>query len=318
MQHLEHERLVFLALGESDADDGESTHLDTCAHCRTELTALRQVAGLGVETQGLGDLPDPPDHIWQGIAAEIGAAEAVPSLTEARRQQAAAQTTTGPATTGPATTGPATTGPATTGPATTGPATTGPATTVGPTTVGPATTGQRPGGSPAGPSGPGVAGPGAGRRSPARRRTGWSRWAATAVTAVAAAAIGVVGTVSVLRPDEPAPAPTPAVLASAPLAAFGSTPKSAQGDARVLQSGQLHLHVANLPRVPGYYEVWLINPTNMEMFSIGTLGGDSDAVLPLPPNVDLKSYSVVDVSAEQYDNNTRHSGDSLLRGTLTG
>ncbi|MEU4338252.1 anti-sigma factor [Micromonospora lupini] len=288
MQHLEHERLVFLALGESDADDGESTHLDTCAHCRTELTALRQVAGLGVETQGLGDLPDPPEHIWQGIAAEIRAAEAVPSPTEARRQQAAEQATPGQTTTRQATTGQV-------------------------------TIGQRPGGSPAGLSGPGVAGgPGSGRRSRARRRAGWSRWAATAVTAVAAAAIGVVGTVSVLRPDEPAPTPTPAVLASAPLAAFGSTPKSAQGDARVLQSGQLHLHVANLPRVPGYYEVWLINPTNMEMFSIGTLGGDSDALLPLPPNVDLKSYSVVDVSAEQYDNNTRHSGDSLLRGTLTG
>ncbi|GAA2188388.1 anti-sigma factor [Micromonospora lupini] len=313
MQHLEHERLVFLALGESDADDGESTHLDTCAHCGTELTALRQVAGLGVETQGLGDLPDPPEHIWQGIAAEIRAAEAVPSLTEARRQQAAEDATTEPATTEPATTEPATTGPATTGPATTGPATTGPA------TIGKATIGQRPGGSAGGLSGPGVAGgPGAGGRSRARRRAGWSRWAASAVTAVAAAAIGVVGTVSVLRPDEPAPTPTPAVLASAPLAAFGSTPKSAQGDARVLQSGQLHLHVANLPRVPGYYEVWLINPTNMEMFSIGTLGGDSDALLPLPPNVDLKSYSVVDVSAEQYDNNTRHSGDSLLRGTLTG
>ncbi|MEV4820708.1 anti-sigma factor [Micromonospora sp. NPDC049274] len=253
MQHLEHERLVFLALGESDADDGESTHLDTCAHCRTELTSLRQVAGLGVETQGLGDLPDPPEHIWQGIAAEIRAAEVVPSLTEARLL------------------------------------------------------------------GAGVAGdPGVGRRSQVRRRAGWSRWAATAVTAVAAAAVGVVGTVSVLRPDEPAPAPPPAVLASAPLAAFGSTPKSAQGDARVLRSGQLHLHVANLPRVPGYYEVWLINPTNMEMFSIGTLGGDSDALLPLPPNVDLKSYSVVDVSAERYDNNTKHSGDSLLRGTLTG
>ncbi|MEK8107710.1 hypothetical protein NKG94_26610 [Micromonospora sp. M12] len=56
----------------------------------------------------------------------------------------------------------------------------------------------------------------------------------------------------------------------------------------------------------------------MKMFSVGTLGGDSDALLPLPPNVDLRSYSVVDVSAEQYDNDTKHSGDSLLRGSLTG
>ncbi|MGV9211644.1 anti-sigma factor [Micromonospora sp. RB23] len=264
MQHLEHERLVFLALGESEADDGERTHLDTCAHCRTELTTLRQVAGLGAETQGLGDLPDPPEHIWQGIEAQIRAAEGsavhapVGVLTSADRQQVPGQTATETVT----------------------------------------------------------------RLDPTRRRSrrdrGWSRWAATAVTAVAAAAIGVVGTVTVLRPTDPEPAKTPTVLASAPLAAFGSTPKSAQGDARVLQGGQLHLHVANLPRVPGYYEVWLINPTTMEMFSIGTLGNDADALLPLPPNVDLKSYSVVDVSAEQYDNNTRHSGDSLLRGTLTG
>ncbi|MET8277451.1 anti-sigma factor [Micromonospora sp. NPDC005174] len=266
MQHLEHERLVFLALGESDADNGESTHLDTCAHCRAELTALRQVAGLGTETQGLGDLPDPPEHIWQGIEAEIRAAEGtgvhapVAVLTGVDRQQVPGQTRATAA--------------------------------EGVTRLDPT---RRP-----------------------RRGRGWSRWAATAVTAVAAAAIGVVGTISVLRPREPEPAKTPSVLASAPLAAFGSTPKSAQGDARVLQGGQLHLHVANLPRVPGYYEVWLINPTTMEMFSIGTLGGDADASLPLPPNVDLKSYSVVDVSAEQYDNNTRHSGDSLLRGTLTG
>ncbi|MFG1883486.1 anti-sigma factor [Micromonospora sp. NPDC049102] len=266
MQHLEHERLVFLALGESDADNGESTHLDTCAHCRAELTALRQVAGLGTETQGLGDLPDPPEHIWQGIEAEIRAAEGaeghapVAVLTGVDRQQVPGQTRA--------------------------------IATEAVTRLDPP---RRP-----------------------RRGRGWSRWAATAVTAVAAAAIGVVGTISVLRPTEPEPAKTPSVLASAPLAAFGSTPKSAQGDARVLQGGQLHLHVANLPRVPGYYEVWLINPTTMEMFSIGTLGGDADALLPLPPNVDLKSYSVVDVSAEQYDNNTRHSGDSLLRGTLTG
>ncbi|MDG4808232.1 anti-sigma factor [Micromonospora sp. WMMD1120] len=270
MQHLEHERLVFLALGESEADDGEHAHLDTCAHCGTELTTLRQVAGLGAETQGLGDLPDPPEHIWQGIHAQIRAAE-VDTLpapgavsTGAGRQPVGAQGN-------------------------------------GTTDVTPSATVTR-----------------LDPTRPSRRGRGWSRWAATAVTAVAAAAIGVVGTVSVLRPTEPEPAKTPTVLANAPLAAFGSTPKSAQGDARVLEGGQLHLHVANLPRVPGYYEVWLINPTTMEMFSIGTLGGDADALLPLPPNVDLKSYSVVDVSAEEYDNNTRHSGDSLLRGTLTG
>ncbi|MEU8182152.1 anti-sigma factor [Micromonospora sp. NPDC049044] len=289
MQHLDHERLVFLALGESEADNGESTHLGTCAECRAELATLQRVAGLGAETQGLTDLPAPPEHIWHGIVAEVRAAEAVtevraaeaqPSRVETRRQQVPGQAvgTVAEQTDDDTSSGP-----------TTG-TTEATVTRLDPT-----------------------------RRSHrSRRGSGWSRWAATAVTAAAAAAVGVVGTVSVLRPDDPAPAPTQAVVASAPLAAYGSTPPTAKGDARVLRDGQLHLHVANLPRVPGYYEVWLINPTTMAMFSVGTLGGGSDALLPLPPNVDLTSYSVVDVSAEQYDNNTRHSGDSLLRGTLTG
>ncbi|MEU8422068.1 anti-sigma factor [Micromonospora sp. NPDC048835] len=277
MQHLDHDRLVFLALGESEAVDGESTHLGTCALCRAEVATLRQVAGLGAETQGLTDLPDPPEHVWQGIEAQVRAVEAGPLRTEARRHLVPGQADT--------------------------------------TTAGQADTtmAERTSGA--------VAGSTVTRLDPARRSRrgrGWSGWVATAVTAAAAAAVGVVGTVSVLRPDDPTPTPQPVVVASAPLAAYGATPPTAKGDARVLQDGQLHLHVANLPSVPGYYEVWLINPTTMEMFSIGTLGGGSDALLPLPPNVDLKTYSVVDVSAEQYDNNTRHSGDSLLRGSLTG
>ncbi|MEU8253544.1 anti-sigma factor [Micromonospora inaquosa] len=275
MQHLDHDRLVFLALGESDADNGERTHLGVCTNCRTELATLERVAGLGAETQGLSALPDPPEHLWQGIEAQVRAAEAGPSPTETRRvpEQASAMSA------------------------------------------------EQAVGVPAEQASAMPAGPTVTRLDPARRSRrgrGWSRWAATAVTAAAAAAVGVLGTVSVLRPGDPRPTPTPAVVASAPLAAYGATPPAAKGDAQVLQDGQLHLHVANLPSVPGYYEVWLINPTTMEMFSVGTLGGGSDVLLPLPPNVDLKSYSVVDVSAERYDNNTRHSGDSLLRGTLTG
>lgn len=86
----------------------------------------------------------------------------------------------------------------------------------------------------------------------------------------------------------------------------------------MFDDGRLHLHVTNLPDVVGYYEVWLINPRDMEMFSVGVLGDEQDELLPLPPNVDRQAYSVVDVSAEAYDNNTAHSGTSLLRGTLTG
>ncbi|MGK5442298.1 anti-sigma factor [Micromonospora sp. URMC 105] len=255
MQHLAHDRLVFLALGESEADNGETDHLGTCATCRGEMEALQHVAGLGADTQGLRDLPDPPEHVWQGIVAEIGAAQALPSLTEARRR------TPSEAVDAPVRAG----------------------------------------------------------RDRAGRRRSWPRWATTLVTATAAAVLGVVGTLAVLDGTDQDPAPQPAVLASGSLAAYGTTPKDANGDARIFTDGRLHLHVANLPDVPGYYEVWLINPTNMRMFSIGVLRDSSgDALLPLPPNVDLQAYSVVDVSAEQYDNKPAHSGDSLLRGTLTG
>ncbi|MEV6690532.1 anti-sigma factor [Micromonospora sp. NPDC051196] len=248
MQHLEHDRLIFLALGESEADNADRTHLDACSHCRAELAGLREVAGLGRATQSLRDLPDPPEHLWQGITAEIRAAEQLPALTITRPQPAD----------------------------------------------------RRDGAAP--------------RVVPSATRRP-RRWVRYAVTAVAAAAVGVAGTAAVLREGTP---PQPSVTASARLAAYGSTPPQARGDARVLGSGELHLHVANLPPVTGYYEVWLINPQNMEMFSIGVLGGGADVLLPLPPNVDLRQYSVVDVSAEQFDNNTAHSGDSLLRGSLTG
>ncbi|MEH1102708.1 anti-sigma factor [Micromonospora sp. CPCC 205561] len=266
MPHLDHDRLVFLALGESEADAGESTHLDTCAHCRAEFDAFRQVAGLGADTQSLRELPDPPEHVWQGIVAEIRAAEALPTLPAPRAEQ--------------------------------------------PRTEQP--TAEQPSAGGAGGAGGVVLTP--------RRRGRWSRWAVTATTAAAAAVLGVVGTLVVLDATEPAPRP-PAqrvVLASAPLRAYGSTPPDANGEARVFDNRRLHLHVVNLPDVPGYYEVWLINPRTMEMFSVGVLGDAADELLPLPPNVDLEAYSVVDVSAETYDNNTAHSGESLLRGTLTG
>ena len=80
MPHPEHDRLVFLALGEAAADAAESTHLASCAHCRAEVHTLRHVAGLGAGTRGLHDLPDPPEHVWQGIVAQVGAAESAPAV----------------------------------------------------------------------------------------------------------------------------------------------------------------------------------------------------------------------------------------------
>ena len=84
MQHLDPDRLVILALGESTEDAAESDHLAGCTDCRTEIDAMRHVAALSAETQDLRELPPPPDRVWQAITAAVAApppAQAAPSLT---------------------------------------------------------------------------------------------------------------------------------------------------------------------------------------------------------------------------------------------
>jgi hypothetical protein len=148
---------------------------------------------------------------------------------------------------------------------------------------------------------------------PRARRRGLRRRVATWSVAVGAAAVVIAVAVAVWPREASRPEQ---IVASADLAAFGSTQASAHGDAEVLADGQLRLHVADLPANQGYYQVWLIDPDTKQMFPLGVLGESAEARLPLPPDVDLARYSVVDVSAERFDNNPAHSGDSLLRGRL--
>lgn len=143
-----------------------------------------------------------------------------------------------------------------------------------------------------------------------RTRRRWPRWATAAAASIAAVAVALAVALTIARPRDQ-------ILATAALTAYGTTPPAAHGDAEVLADGQLRLHAADLPPIPGYYQVWLIDPTTLDMFPLGVLGRDTTAQLPLPTDIDLATYSLIDVSAEQYDNNPAHSGDSLLRGELT-
>ncbi|HET8685018.1 MAG TPA: anti-sigma factor [Micromonosporaceae bacterium] len=71
---MEPDRLVLLALGEAVTDEAERTHVDHCPACQADVTALREVAGLGRETQGLSrQLPAPPPRVWRQIAAAVEA-----------------------------------------------------------------------------------------------------------------------------------------------------------------------------------------------------------------------------------------------------
>jgi hypothetical protein len=153
-------------------------------------------------------------------------------------------------------------------------------------------------------------------RGPGRMR----RWAMTAAAVVAALGLGVSGTLVATREPDSVAVECGAVVARADLSALPLAPRGATGEARVLCSGpdrRLHLHVDGLALQPGYYEVWLIDPDSMEMTAIGQLGDGGDVLLPLSSTTDLRKYRLVDISAEQYDNNQAHSGQSLLRGQLT-
>src|SRR6185369_7403455 len=157
------------------------------------------------------------------------------------------------------------------------------------------------------------------------RGTGHARrWIRRTAALVAAVAVGVAGTLAATRLLRSDPSPPIAacatVVAHADLSALPLAPAGATGEARVLCDGpqrRLDLHVTGLPLQPGYYEVWLIDPNTMEMTAIGQLGDGNDVLLPLSSTTDLRKYRLVDISAEQYDNDQAHSGKSMLRGQLT-
>lgn len=314
MPHLDSELLLLIALNETSADEDELAHLGECAACREELASLTQIAQLTREAREVRDLPAPPQRVWAGIMAETGARAARAVAPNSAAVAPDAATPADSATADSAKAGPATAGPATADPSTAGSSTLLPATdaaqandsTGGPVSVPP---GERPGERPRGRRD--RPGPGRGSRAPRR----WLRSAALAAAAAVVAVVATIGAGDVIERTN-----QPAVTAHADLAAYGPTPAAAHGVARVLAGDgttQLHIHVADLPPSGGYYEVWLIDPATKQMISLGVIGTQTDVLLPLPSTVDLSEYSLVDVSAEPLDGNPAHSGDSLLRGTLS-
>ncbi|MEU2165973.1 anti-sigma factor [Streptomyces chengbuensis] len=86
------------------------------------------------------------------------------------------------------------------------------------------------------------------------------------------------------------------------------------------QSGKrsLDITVKGLPETSGYFEVWLMDSSHTKLVSMGVLGPDGHATLPVPDNIDLSEYSVVDVSVQPYNGKPDHSGDSIVRGVYAG
>ncbi|MFJ5834146.1 anti-sigma factor [Streptomyces sp. NPDC093089] len=77
----------------------------------------------------------------------------------------------------------------------------------------------------------------------------------------------------------------------------------------------LDITVRGLPESSGYFEVWLMDATHTKLVSMGVLGPDGRATLPVPDNIDLNEYSVVDISLQAFNGKPDHSGNSLVRGS---
>ena len=162
-----------------------------------------------------------------------------------------------------------------------------------------------------------VVGPDALERHRGRRRR------AVLVSVAAAVAVLVVGVgIGVANRQDAGPTE----IAAAELAPYGGADVgSAGGTVEVVsEDDQLRLQVDmhDLPApAPGtFYELWLIDPTTGTPVSVATMrDGSSDVTtsVDLPAGTDPATYDVVDVSVQEDGAGPEHSGNSVLRGTLS-
>ena len=151
----------------------------------------------------------------------------------------------------------------------------------------------------------------------ARRRWSTSWLVAASVAGVLGGAVLTAGGVALNDSgSEPAPVAAPPVVASASLTALpehegGGAAEIVQGDS----GKELVVDVSDLSEGEGFYEVWLIDPETFQMVGLGALTADSGR-FPIPDGLDLRRYTVVDVSLEPLDGDPVHSRDSVVRGEL--
>jgi hypothetical protein len=144
-----------------------------------------------------------------------------------------------------------------------------------------------------------------------RRSVAWRIWAlAASLVLVAAVGLGGWALSQRLAPTE---------VAEATLAPFPDHP-SAEGSAVVEEQsdGSLAVRVVlDADAAPDTFrEVWLITADASALVSLGVLDG-KEQTFPIPADVDLRDYVLVDVSQEPVDGDPNHSGDSIVRGELT-
>jgi hypothetical protein len=118
----------------------------------------------------------------------------------------------------------------------------------------------------------------------------------------------------------------PTEVAAAELTPFGGAQVGdAGGRVELIEDGEqarLRVDMHDLPApAPGtFYELWLLDPETGEPVSVATMkDGSSDVTtdIDVPPGTDTSRFDVVDVSVQVESAGPEHSGDSVLRGTLS-
>jgi len=152
-----------------------------------------------------------------------------------------------------------------------------------------------------------------GERRARRRHQAW------VVGAVAAAAVLIAGIALALR-DGSSSGDGTELVAAATLQPLGPVGE-ASADVELVRTDdhlELVLEARDMTPAPAgrHYELWLLDPSNpsAEPVSLGPMTGPTEA--PVPDGVDPDEYDVVDISLQEAGQE-EHSGNSLLRGTLT-
>jgi hypothetical protein len=108
------------------------------------------------------------------------------------------------------------------------------------------------------------------------------------------------------------------VVSSAPLQALPAW-SGAQGTATLEEdaAGNKVLVISMVtPRpVDGIQQVWLADATATDMTPIGPLSQPAQR-FPLPKDLDVSRFPVIDISVQQPGGDPAHSGNSIVRGTL--
>jgi hypothetical protein len=276
VSHTDPEILALRALGETAGTARDAEHAASCARCRAELARLTEVVRLARDTEPGEALQAPPPRVWDRIAAATGVSATLNGLVP-----------DGPALNGSAA---------------------------------PAESSALLG-TPARPASPVT--PEHSRASwLGRRRGAWPRGRLAGAMAGLAAGliIGIGGAVGVAQLNQGSPPATARVVARIELSPLPQFPQwqGSTGTA-VMRATTSQQEIAVALRAParsGFYEVWLLARNGVSMISLGDLSADHTGTFTVPPGVDLRDYSRIDISLQPFDGSTQHSKASVVRGSL--